>query len=332
MRVKTNTISLVVPCYNEEASIDAFVNEVHRVQKKLLPVNLEIIFVNDGSKDCTLARLEAIQEASPDHISYLSFSRNFGKEAAILAGLEHAHGEWVALLDADLQHPPSLLEEMYHKLIKTDCDVVATKRRGRKGDSWLRRVLSKAYYRIAHWVSDIYIDEDVRDYRLMTQQVVQAVLTLHERNRYSKGIFTWVGFETEYVEFDNHERLAGQSNWSFRSLFNYALDSLTSFSELPLTIASVIGLVTFLVAVIYGVYILASTLFFGNQTDGWPTLVLLIVGFSGLQLLCLGLLGKYIGKIFIESKHRPMYIIKEKKLAQTTKNFVDEEQDHTKSE
>lgn len=309
--IKKQTMSLVVPCYNEEASIYPFVEAVEKVQKDLSSVTFEILFINDGSKDNTLNRIKNIKENSKLSINYLSFSRNFGKEAALIAGLEHAYGEWVAVMDVDLQDPPEMLVDMYHYITEEDYDVVATRRSTRKGEPFFRSVFAKLYYRINNWITDVHLEDGARDYRLMTRQVVDAILELPERNRFSKGIFAWVGFNVKYLEYENIERKTGQTSWSFYSLFNYALEGIISFSDAPLTIASIVGFITFLIAIVYGFYIIVKTLMHGATTPGWPSLAVLILGMSGLQLLCLGIVGKYIGKIFHESKHRPHYIVKE---------------------
>lgn len=309
--MKKNTISIVVPCYNEARTLQAFVAEILAVQAQLPKVFLELILVNDGSADETLGVMRALASEHPNRISYLSFSRNFGKEAAMLAGFEHAAGEWVAVMDADLQDPPEMLLEMHQLIITTEYDVVATRRVSREGEPKVRSLFATMYYKINNLISDVKIEEGARDYRLMTRPVIEAILSLPERNRFSKGLFSWVGFEVKYLEYPNIERQAGETSWSFTKLFDYAIEGLISFSDVPLTLASYVGLLTFVMAFVYGVYIVIRTLIFGAATPGWPSLAVLVVGMGGLQLLCLGIVGKYIGKIFIENKQRPMYILKE---------------------
>lgn len=309
--MKKNTISIVVPCYNEARTLQAFVAEILAVQAQLPKVFLELILVNDGSADETLGVMRALASEHPNRISYLSFSRNFGKEAAMLAGFEHAAGEWVAVMDADLQDPPEMLLEMHQLIITTEYDVVATRRVSREGEPKVRSLFATMYYKLNNLISDVKIEEGARDYRIMTRPVIEAILSLPERNRFSKGLFSWVGFEVKYLEYPNIERQAGETSWSFTKLFDYAIEGLISFSDVPLTLASYVGLLTFVMAFVYGVYIVIRTLIFGAATPGWPSLAVLVVGMGGLQLLCLGIVGKYIGKIFIENKQRPMYILKE---------------------
>ncbi|EFR31416.1 glycosyltransferase family 2 protein [Eremococcus coleocola] len=311
MKIKAETMSIVVPCYNEEASLDLFYQAIKKLQTEFSQVYLELILVNDGSKDQTLAKMKTLQATDPKRISYLSFSRNFGKEAAIKAGLEVAKGQWVALMDADLQDPPELLKEMHETLVSGNYDVVATRRKDRAGEPPVRSFFANLYYKLNNLISDVKLEEGARDFRLMTQEVVQAVISLPEINRFSKGIFSWVGFNVAYISYPNVERSAGGSSWSFQKLVSYAVEGLISFSDMPLTIASVLGFISFLFALIYGAYIFFRTILFGGDVAGWPTLVVLVSGLGGMQLLCLGILGKYIGKIFIESKQRPLYIIKE---------------------
>ncbi|MBG9983173.1 glycosyltransferase family 2 protein [Aerococcaceae bacterium DSM 111020] len=310
--IKSDTITLIVPCYNEEETLELFMKAVLETQNKMPDVFIELLLINDGSKDGTLNQFHILAQKYPDRINFLSFSRNFGKEAAIIAGLEHAEGEWVGLIDADLQDPPELLIEMHRLITEEDYDVAATRRVDREGEPPIRSFFANLYYKINNHISDIYIEEGARDYRLMNRAVVDAILRLPERNRFSKGLFSWVGFDVAYIEYPNIERSAGETSWSFTSLFSYALEGLMSFSEMPLNIASIIGFISFMIALIYGVFIIGKTLIYGPTTPGWASLAVLILGMGGLQLLCLGIVGRYIGKIFIESKQRPLYLIKEK--------------------
>lgn len=311
---KNERITIVVPCYNEEETVELFTEAILETQSKMPEVFLEILFVNDGSKDNTLEVVKSLHEKYSDRIYYLSFSRNFGKEAGLIAGLQHAEGDYVAIMDADLQDPPEMLVEMYRKIKDENYDVVATRRVSREGEPPVRSFFAKLYYRLNNSISLVKLEEGARDYRLMTRQVVDAVLSLPESNRFSKGIFSWVGFDVAYLEYENIERSAGTTSWSFSQLFNYAIEGLISFSDAPLTIASYVGLITFVLALLYGVYIVVRTLLLGAATPGWPSLAVLIVGMGGLQLLCLGILGKYVAKIFNETKHRPLYIVKESRL------------------
>lgn len=312
--MRKNVLTIVVPCYNEAATLETFVTELIKVQNDLTGVKIELLLINDGSTDHTLDLFKVLAEKYPERIEYLSFSRNFGKEAGLYAGLQHAKGEWVAVMDADLQDPPEMLVKMYKLLQNPEIDVVAARRTSRAGEPAVRSWFADLYYKLNNKISDIKLAEGARDFRLMRYQVAQAVVSLPENNRFSKGIFSWVGFNVVYLEYPNVQRVAGETSWSFSKLFDYAIEGLMSFSDVPLTIASYVGLATFLFALVYGVYIILRTLFLGSTTPGWPSLAVLIVGMGGLQLLSLGIVGKYIGKIFMEGKHRPIYIVKEEHL------------------
>lgn len=307
-------VSIVVPCHNEEETLRPFLAEVLNIKPQLPEVQLEVLFINDGSTDNTLEVMKELHDLYPQMVYYLSFSRNFGKEAGIIAGLEHASGDYVAIMDADLQDPPSMLVDMYQGITKEGYDIVATRRVDRQGEPPIRSFFANAYYKINNFISDVHLEEGARDYRLMTRQVVDAVLSLPERNRFSKGIFSWVGFNVLYLDYENVERVAGETSWSFLSLFKYALEGIVNFSDFPLTLASWVGIITFLAAIVYGIYIIIHTLVFKTNPPGWPTLAVLVVGMGGLQLFCLGIVGKYIAKIFIEGKQRPLYLMKEAKL------------------
>lgn len=306
-----NVLTVVVPCYNEEETLDIFMDAILKTQENLADVLIELLFVNDGSTDNTLAVIKSLASRYPDRVSYLSFSRNFGKEAGIMAGLEHAQGEWVALMDADLQDPPEMLVEMHRLISEEGYDVVGTKRVNRDGEPPIRSFFANLYYKLNNKISDVKLEEGVRDYRLMKREVVDSVLSLPERNRFSKGIFSWVGYNVKYLDYYNVERSAGNSSWSFLQLLNYAFDGIISFSDAPLTFASMLGLLIFILSSIYGFYIIIRTLLLGVITPGWPSLAVLVVGMGGLQLFCLGIVGKYIAKIFNETKRRPLYIVKE---------------------
>lgn len=312
--IRKGVITVVVPCYNEAETLVQFVEAIRQVQKELVGVRLELLLVNDGSTDNTLSLIKELAGSYPNLIEYLSFSRNFGKEAGLYAGLQHAHGEWVAIMDADLQDPPELLQEMYRLIQDPEVDVVATRRTSRDGEPPVRSWFANLYYKLNNSISKVKLAEGARDFRLMRHQVVESVIALPENNRFSKGIFSWVGYNVVYLEYSNVERSAGTSSWSFWSLFDYAIEGLISFSDVPLTLVSVIGFLSFFLALLFGGYIVLETLIAGVKTPGWASLAVIILGMGGLQLLCLGIVGKYIGKIFIEGKGRPIYILKEKRL------------------
>lgn len=308
--MKKDKLSIVVPCYNEEESIHIYFNEMEKINA-LMDVDFEYIFVNDGSKDKSLKLMRDLATKNPDKVRYISFSRNFGKESALYAGLENATGNYITVMDVDLQDPPKLLPEMYNLLKTTEYDCIGTRRVSREGEPIIRSFFAKQFYRLMNKISDTEIIDGARDYRLMTRQMVDAILQVTEYNRFSKGIFSWVGFNTKYLEYNNVERETGETTWSFLGLLKYSLDGIVAFSEVPLVIASFIGFLSFISALILGVVIAVRTLIFDNPTDGWTSLVCLITGLGGLQLLCLGILGKYLGKTFLETKKRPIYLVKE---------------------
>ena len=303
-------ISIVVPCHNEEEMVPIFHKEITAVSEQLPDAVFEMIFVNDGSKDATLAELKRVASLD-ERVHYLSFSRNFGKEAAMVAGLRHATGNYVAVMDADLQDPPALLVEMVALIRTGEYDCIGTKRVDRKGEPPIRSFFARQFYQLINRISDTEIVDGARDFRLMTRQMVDAVLEMTEYNRFSKGIFSWVGFETKYLSYENQERVAGKTTWSFWSLFKYSLDGIVAFSEAPLAIAAFTGFLSFAVAILAALILTVRTLVFGNATSGWTSLIVIILGMGGLQLLCLGILGKYLGKTFMETKRRPLYILKE---------------------
>ena len=302
-------ISLVVPCYNEQEVIKLFYDEIQKIKKDFKNVSFEIIFVNDGSKDKTL---ELMRELSKnDDVRYVSFSRNFGKEAAMYAGLEASTGDYVAIMDADLQDPPALLKEMYEILESKEYDSVATRRVTRKGEPVIRSFFARLYYKIINKISKTEIVDGARDFRLMTIQMVDSVLSLKEYNRFSKGIFSWVGYRTKWLEYENVERAAGETKWSFWKLFLYSLESIVAFSTVPLSIASVMGILFCFVAFIIIIFIIVRTLMFGDPTSGWPSMVCIMFFIGGVQLLCLGIMGQYLSKTYLEVKKRPIYIVAE---------------------
>lgn len=301
-------LSIIVPCFNEEESIPYFYDEVKKVTKNM-DIKLELIFVDDGSRDKTL---EVIKSKTDDkEVKYISFSRNFGKEAAMYAGLSMASGDYVTIMDVDLQDPPSLLPEMVRLIEEEGYDCVATKSTSRNGYSFLRKTFTKWFYDIIGKMSKTEMVPGARDYRLMTRQMVEAVLSMKEYNRYSKGLFSFVGFKTKWIEFENKERVAGTTKWNFWKLFSYALDGIVGFSTAPLTIAAFIGVLFCLIAFIMIIVIIVKTLAFGDPTSGWPSLACIIFMVSGIQFLCLGVIGEYLAKMYLEVKQRPIYIIKE---------------------
>ena len=305
-------ISVVVSCYNEEKALPLFYEEMERVRKKDFEgiVEFEYIFVNDGSKDNTLKIIKELNQKDPK-VRYISFSRNFGKEAAMYAGLEAAEGDYVTLMDADLQDPPALLKRMYDAIKNEGYDSVGTRRVTRKGEPPIRSFFARMFYKIINKMSNIEMVDGARDYRLMKRQVVDSIISLKEYNRYSKGLFSFVGFDTKWIEYENVERVAGETKWSFWKLFKYALEGITAFSTTPLIFSSIVGLIFCLVAFIEIIFIIVKTLVYGDPTAGWPSMACIIVFVSGIQLFTIGIIGQYLSKTYLEVKKRPIYIIKE---------------------
>lgn len=302
-------ISIIVPSYNEEEAIPLFYKEIDKVSKDM-PVDFEFIFVNDGSKDKTI---EIVKELSKKdkRVKYIHFSRNFGKEAAMMAGLEYSSGDYVAIMDADLQDPPALLPEMLRLINEEGYDCVGTRRVTRKGEPPIRSFFARMFYKIINKMSKTEMVDGARDYRLMTRQMVNSILELKEYNRYSKGLFSFVGYNTKWLEYENIERVAGETKWSFWKLFKYAIEGIVAFSTMPLTIAAFIGILFCLISFVMIIVIIAKTLIFGDSTSGWPSLVCIIFFVSGIQLFCLGIMGEYLSKTYLETKKRPIYIVKE---------------------
>ena len=304
-------ISVVVSCYNEEESLPLFYKEMERVRKEdFQDVEFEYIFVNDGSKDNTLKEIKNLRE-NDSKVRYISFSRHFGKEAAMFAGLEAAEGDYVTLMDADLQDPPSLLRQMYDYIKNDGYDCIGTRRVTRKGEPPIRSFFARIFYKLINKMSKVEMVDGARDYRLMTRQMVDAILQLKEYNRYSKGLFSFVGFNTKWIEYENIERVAGETKWSFWKLFKYAIEGITAFSTTPLIISSVIGLLFCLISFLLIIFIIIRTLIYGDPTSGWPSMVCIIFFVSGVQLFSLGIIGQYLSKTYLEVKNRPIYIIKE---------------------
>lgn len=306
-------LSVVVPCYNESEALPLFLPQLREVADKMsgtYDLYFEFVFVNDGSKDGTLDFLRKAAREDKS-VRYISFSRNFGKEAAMYAGLQNSKGDYVAVMDADMQDPPSLLPEMYGILQKEEYDCVATRRVDRKGEPPIRSFFARCFYKIINKISDADIVDGARDFRLMTRQMVDAIISMKEYNRFSKGIFGWVGFRTKWLPYENVKRVAGETKWSFWKLFRYSLQGIIAFSTAPLVIASVIGLLFCIAAFIMVIRIIIMTIIFGNEVGGWPSLASMIMFMGGIQLFCMGILGQYLAKTYLETKHRPIYIIAE---------------------
>ena len=306
-------VSIIVPCYNEQESLPLFYREITRVageMKESHNADFEFIFVDDGSKDNTLAITRELHKQDK-RVRYISFSRNFGKEAGILAGLQAAKGDYVAMMDADLQDPPALLPQMLDALLLEDYDCAATRRTNRKGEPPIRSFFARMFYKLINKMSDADIVDGARDYRLMRRRMVDAILSMPEYNRFSKGIFGWVGFKTKWLEYVNVERVAGETKWNFWKLFLYSLEGIIGFSTAPLAIASLMGMFFCLLAFIMIIVIIVRTLLFGDPTSGWPSMVCIIFLCSGVQLFCMGVLGQYLAKTYLETKHRPVYITRE---------------------
>ena len=305
-------ISIIVPCYNEEENVKDFYDELMKTESFFSgnDVQMEIIYVNDGSKDNTVLEVKKLREAD-ERVHLINFSRNFGKEAAIYAGLQKSKGDYVVMLDCDLQDPPAMLPEMYGYIVNEGYDSVATRRVTRKGEPPIRSWFARRFYSLINKMSKTEIVDGARDYRLMTRQFVDAILSMEEYNRFSKGIFGWVGFTTKWLEFENIERKKGETKWSFWKLFLYALDGIMAFSTVPLAFASILGVVFCFLALVLIIVTIVRKAMFGDPTSGWPSLVCIISLVSGVQLFCLGIVGQYLSKTYLEVKHRPIYIVKE---------------------
>lgn len=315
--IERQLLSVVVPCYNEEESLPIFLDELTRVARVMIYKNpelsFEVVLVDDGSSDETLTVMREQERVHGKDfpIRWLSFSRNFGKESALYAGLRHASGDYVATMDADMQDPPSLLPEMYDILCKGDFDNVATRRTTREGEPPVRSAFARLFYRIINRISKADIVDGARDFRLMKRSMVDAILSMGEYNRFSKGIYGWVGFRTKWLPYTNVNRVAGETKWNFFSLLLYSIDGIVAFSTAPLSIASIAGIVLCLVAFLGVVFIAVRAALFGDPVSGWPSLACIIVFLGGIQLLCLGIMGQYLAKTYLETKDRPLYIVRE---------------------
>ena len=304
-------ISLVIPCYNEEHHISALYKATMDILNQLSISDYEFIFVDDGSSDRTLAEIKQLCLLD-SNVAYLSFSRNFGKEAAMLAGMEYASGELVAIMDADMQDPPALLEPMYEMLKNNkELDCIGTRRVTRKGEPKIRSFCARQFYKLINRMSSIEIVDGARDFRLMRRNMVNAIISLPEKNRFSKGLFVWVGFKTKYIEYENIERSSGQSKWSFWDLALYSLDGILSFSTVPLAIVSIIGVLFFLLSMFLLGLVFAQKIIWGNPIQGWTSMMCIILMLFGVQLFSTGIIGQYIMKVFVETKKRPLYVLRE---------------------
>ncbi len=307
-------LSIVVPCYNEEESIPLFYPAVEKVVRQMNDLQIEYWFVNDGSSDNSLTEMRKLHEQNPECVHYVSFSRNFGKEAGLYAGLQAATGDYVVVMDVDLQDPPEFLPKMYELLQTGEYDCIGTRRVDRTGEAKFKSFLSTQFYHVINRLSQTNIVPGARDYRMMTRQMVDAVLSLKEYNRFSKGIFSWVGFKTKYLDYHNVERVAGKTDWSTWKLFKYAFDGIADFSQVPLSIAVWLGTTSFVLSIIGLLFVIIRRIVEpSSSVFGWASMICIILLLGGLQLLCIGILGKYIGRIYLQVKRRPIYIIKEKK-------------------
>lgn len=308
------SVSIIVPCYNEEESVNLFYERIKEVINTLSnDYSFEVIFVNDGSSDNTLTNIKRIA-GNDSIIKYISFSRNFGKESALYAGLKKSCGDYVVVIDVDLQDPPELICQMLDIVEGEDYDIVATRRSTRDGEPFFRSFFSRLFYRIINKISDVKLVDGARDYRLMSRQVVDSILMLCEYNRFSKGLFNWVGFNTKWLEYENIERTAGKSSWSLWSLFNYSIEGIVAFTTVPLSISTLLGVIFSIVSFIMIIILVLRKLLYANPVAGWTSTVSIILLIGGIQLLSIGVLGKYLEKTYIETKNRPIYIIKESNL------------------
>ena len=302
--------SIVVPCYNESLSLPIFYQALCEVINKLKDADYEIILINDGSTDSTLSIQKELAQKD-QRVKYLSFSRNFGKESAIFAGLEYASGDYVIIMDADMQDPPSMIPQMIEEISQEGYDCIATRRTNRKGEPPVRSFFAHLFYKIINKIPRTNIVDGARDFRLMNRKMVNAILKMGEYNRFSKGIFGWVGFQTKWLEYENISRVAGETKWSFWKLLLYSFEGIIAFSTAPLALASIFGILLFLIAMIMVLVIVIKTVIWGDPVAGFPTLACLILLIGGIQLFCMGILGEYLAKTYLETKKRPIYIIKE---------------------
>ncbi|BBF43982.1 bactoprenol glucosyl transferase [Lachnospiraceae bacterium KM106-2] len=312
MNSQKSLCSIVVPCFNEEKTIPIFYTEVNKVISQIEELTFEFIFIDDGSNDHTLEEMKQLK-SQRENVHYISFSRNFGKEAAIYAGLEHAKGEYVTIMDVDLQDPPELLLTMYKEVMYNGYDCAAARRTTREGEPPIRSFFARMFYKIINKMSQVDIVDGARDYRFMSRQVVDAILSLGEYGRFSKGIFGWVGFKVKWLEYKNVERVEGETKWSFWKLFKYSIDGIVAFTTAPLALASIVGVIFCLLALIMVFFVFVRAMIHGDRVAGWPSLVCIITFLGGIQLFCAGISGIYLSKTYLETKKRPKYIAKEEK-------------------
>lgn len=306
-------ISLIIPCYNEEQTLSGFYAALNRVIEEIAETaeyEFEILFIDDGSQDGTLDLLKSFA-AQDEQVCYLSFSRNFGKEAAMFAGFCNVRGDYAAVMDADMQDPPELLKDMLVQMETGEYDCVAARRISRKGEPPIRSVFARMFYKVINRISNIDVVDGARDFRLMKREIVDAMTAMGEYNRFSKGIFGWVGYKTKWIEYENVQRAAGETKWSFWKLFLYSLDGIMAFSTAPLSIASVFGILFCFVAFVFMIFIFVRALLYGDPVAGWPSMMCIISLIGGVQLLCLGIMGQYMSKMYMEVKDRPKYLVKE---------------------
>lgn len=318
------TITVVVPCYNEEDVLKSFYNEMIKVASEMKNVDFEILFIDDGSKDKTLSIIKNYSTVD-SRVKYISFSRNFGKEAAIYAGLKAAIGEYVVIIDADLQHPPRLIKDMYYGIVKEGYDSVAAYRKDRTGESKIRSFFSRSFFKLASKITKLDFREGEEDYRMMNRMFVDAVLSIKEKNRFTKGIFQWVGFNVKWIEHENINRVAGNSKWSIFKLFTYSLDGIIGFSTVPLLISSFLGLILCLISTILGIYLIIKGISTNSVISSSLISVLVTLLISGVQLFLFGILGQYLGKTYLEIKERPLYIVKDQKILVNKEIEINEE-------
>lgn len=303
-------LTIIVSCFNEEESIPLFYKEINKVKELMKSLEFELLFVNDGSTDKTLEIIKDLSKKDKN-VKYISFSRNFGKEAAMYEGLKNASGDYITLMDADLQDPPSMLKEMYEIIETKEYDMVATRRVNRIGEPPIRSFFARCFYKIINKMSKIEMVDGARDYRLMTKEVKDAICELKEYNRYSKGLFSFVGFNTKWLEYENVKRVAGETKWSFWKLFKYAIEGIVAFTTVPLTLSALLGLIMCIVSFFAILFIFVRTILFGDPVSGWPSTICIILFVSGVQLLSMGIMGEYLAKTYLETKNRPIYIVKE---------------------
>ena len=310
-------VNLIVPCYNEAEALPLFKDELNKVIQTLDQYTFEILLINDGSTDTTLSVMKEICDTD-SHYKYISFSRNFGKEAAMYAGFCNSDGDYAAIMDADMQDPPALLPDMLHCLETEDYDSVATRRVSRIGEPNIRSFFARNFYKLINKISDADVVDGARDFRLMKREMVDSIVAMCEYNRFSKGIFGWIGFKTKWLEYENVNRIAGETKWSFWGLFKYAVDGIINFSETPMSLASGLGIFLTIFSFLMVIFIIIRKEIFGDPVAGWPSLACIIIFIAGLQFLCMGIMGKYIAKTYLEVKNRPHYIVSE-----TNKDHVD---------